>query len=160
MAAAAHLGSAEHEDHHHGPPVANRSSRVDPATLGMMLFIISEIMVFGAFFTAYFFIRVVGGAEWPAEGDHLAEHRRGLVRRVVVVERLTSSRLTDRDRRRRRSVGIGLDDRTEPPQIADDFFLDAPAHVLEQLEALLLVLDQRIALAIAAQADSLLQVIE
>ena len=30
-----------------------------PQLLGMLLFIISEIMVFGAFFTAYFFIRVV-----------------------------------------------------------------------------------------------------
>jgi cytochrome c oxidase subunit 3 len=39
--------------------------------LGMLLFIISEIMVFGAFFTAYFFIRIVNGADWPAEGDHL-----------------------------------------------------------------------------------------
>ena len=53
-----------HDDHaeHHGPPAANQSSRVDAPTLGMMLFIISEIMIFGAFFTAYFFIRVVGGA--------------------------------------------------------------------------------------------------
>ena len=60
-----------HDEEHHGPPEANRSSRVEPAFLGMLLFIISEIMIFGAFFTAYFFIRVVGGAEWPAEGDHL-----------------------------------------------------------------------------------------
>jgi cytochrome c oxidase subunit III len=30
----------------------------------MLLFIISEIMLFGAFFTAYFFVRVVGEAEW------------------------------------------------------------------------------------------------
>ena len=63
-AGALHAGGHAHE--HHGPPPANRSSRVDPAMLGMLLFIISEIMVFGAFFTAYFFIRVVQGAEWPA----------------------------------------------------------------------------------------------
>jgi len=44
---------------HHGPPAANRSSRLDPATLGMFLFIASEAMLFGAFFTAYFFVRVV-----------------------------------------------------------------------------------------------------
>jgi cytochrome c oxidase subunit 3 len=37
----------------------------------MLLFIISEIMLFGAFFTAYFFIRVVAGADWPGEGQHL-----------------------------------------------------------------------------------------
>jgi cytochrome c oxidase subunit 3 len=60
---------AHHE--HHGPPPANRSSRVDPSLLGMLLFIISEVMVFGAFFTAYFFIRVVQGAHWPADGTEL-----------------------------------------------------------------------------------------
>ena len=46
---------------HHGPPEANHSSRVEAQFLGMLLFIISEIMLFGAFFTAYFFIRVVNG---------------------------------------------------------------------------------------------------
>jgi cytochrome c oxidase subunit III len=60
MEAAAH---AVHEEHH-GPPAANVSSRVEAQFLGMLLFIISEIMLFGAFFTAYFFIRVVGEAEW------------------------------------------------------------------------------------------------
>jgi cytochrome c oxidase subunit III len=53
------------DDHHHGPPAANQSSRVETQLLGMMLFIISEIMVFGAFFTAYFFIRVVHNGQPP-----------------------------------------------------------------------------------------------
>jgi len=58
-----------HEEHaHHGPPAANQSSRVDARLLGMMLFIVSEVMVFGAFFTAYFFIRVAEGDKWPAPG--------------------------------------------------------------------------------------------
>ena len=61
----------EHADEHHGPPPANQSSRVEAQFLGMLLFIISEIMLFGAFFTAYFFIRVVGNADWPAEHTHL-----------------------------------------------------------------------------------------
>jgi cytochrome c oxidase subunit 3 len=68
------IGAAavEHEaDHHHGPPAANVSSRVEAQFLGMLLFIISEVMLFGAFFTAYFFIRVVSNADWPAEGEHL-----------------------------------------------------------------------------------------
>jgi cytochrome c oxidase subunit III len=69
-AAIAH-GHAEH-DEHHGPPPANRSSRVEPQLLGMLLFIISEVMVFGAFFTAYFFIRVVQGDQWfPVQGHKL-----------------------------------------------------------------------------------------
>src|SRR5262249_23737983 len=66
--------AAAHGDHghdHHGPPPANVSSRVNPQLLGMLLFIISEIMVFGAFFTAYFFIRIAQGEPWPAHGTDL-----------------------------------------------------------------------------------------
>ena len=52
--------------------MANQSSRVDSTTLGMLLFIASEIMLFGSFFTAYFFVRVVNGApEWPPHPFHL-----------------------------------------------------------------------------------------
>ena len=70
MSVAAH--AADHAEHeHHGPPEAHRSSRVDAPTLGMLLFICSEIMIFGAFFTAYFFVRVVGHAPWPADGTTL-----------------------------------------------------------------------------------------
>src|SRR5438270_5464875 len=61
-ASIAHGGHAHGE--HHGPPEAHRSSRVEPQMLGMLLFIISEIMIFGAFFTAYFFIRVVNHDPW------------------------------------------------------------------------------------------------
>jgi cytochrome c oxidase subunit III len=64
------VGHGEH-DEHHGPPPANSSSRVEPQLLGMLLFIISEVMVFGAFFTAYFFIRVAQGDPWPAPGTSL-----------------------------------------------------------------------------------------
>ena len=61
-----------HAEAHHGPPVANQSSRVDSTTLGMLLFIASEIMLFGSFFTAYFFVRVVNGATaWPPHPFHL-----------------------------------------------------------------------------------------
>jgi cytochrome c oxidase subunit III len=76
-------------EHHHGPPPANKSSRVDAQLLGMLLFIISEVMVFGAFFTAYFFVRVVGGAEWPAEGDHLPVAIAGVNTAVLLSSSLT-----------------------------------------------------------------------
>jgi cytochrome c oxidase subunit 3 len=71
MESAAVAAHAHAHDEHHGPPPAHKSSRVEAQLLGMLLFIISEVMLFGAFFTAYFFIRVVGGAEWPAEGTEL-----------------------------------------------------------------------------------------
>jgi len=57
------MAAHAHEQH---PPVAHQSSRVDARLLGMYLFIGSEIMLFGSFFTAYFFARVVSGpGEWP-----------------------------------------------------------------------------------------------
>ncbi|HEY6776957.1 MAG TPA: cytochrome c oxidase subunit 3 [Thermoleophilaceae bacterium] len=69
MEAGAHAVAHEHVEH---PPEANVSSRVEAQFLGMLLFIISEVMLFGAFFTAYFFIRVVGEAEWfPFDGFEL-----------------------------------------------------------------------------------------
>ena len=72
MEAASIAHAAGHGDaEHHGPPPANRSSVVPPPLLGMLLFIISEIMVFGAFFTAYFFIRIAQGDPWPAPGTKL-----------------------------------------------------------------------------------------
>jgi len=77
------------QEHHHGPPPANRSSRADPATLGMLLFIISEVMLFGAFFTAYFFIRVVGNAEWPAEGTELPKLIAGVNTAILLSSSVT-----------------------------------------------------------------------
>ena len=82
--------SAHAEAHaHHGPPPANRSSRVDPSLLGMFLFIASETMLFGAFFTAYFFVRVVNpdADAWPPEPYELPK----LVAGVNTAILLTSS---------------------------------------------------------------------
>jgi cytochrome c oxidase subunit III len=60
----AHAAHA-HAEH---PPAAHRSSRVDARLLGIYFFIASEVMLFGAFFSAYFFARVVVGADtWPPE---------------------------------------------------------------------------------------------
>ena len=71
MESASVAAHAVAHDEHHGPPAANVSSRVEAQFLGMLLFIISEVMLFGAFFTAYFFLRVVAGNDWPGEGQHL-----------------------------------------------------------------------------------------
>lgn len=58
--------------HAHHPPKPHQSSRIDSTTLGVLLFIISEAMLFGAFFASYFFIRVVSHAgAWPPEGFEL-----------------------------------------------------------------------------------------
>ena len=78
-----------HAHGHHGPPPANRSSRVEPPVLGMFLFIASETMLFGAFFTAYFFIRVVNpdADPWPLPPFHLPK----LVAGVNTAILLTSS---------------------------------------------------------------------
>jgi len=86
-ASIAHGGAhAEHADH---PPDANRSSRVEPQLLGMLLFIISEVMVFGAFFTAYFFIRVAQGNPWPAPGTKLPVEVAGVNTAILVSSSFT-----------------------------------------------------------------------
>src|SRR3954454_19680878 len=62
--ASATVGHAE--EHHPHPPEANQSSRIDRSTLGILLFIVSEVMLFGAFFASYFFLRVVANdGPWP-----------------------------------------------------------------------------------------------
>jgi len=76
-------------DEHHGPPPAHRSSRVEPPLLGMLLFIISEVMVFGAFFTAYFFIRVVGSVDWPAQGTELPKLVAGMNTAILLSSSVT-----------------------------------------------------------------------
>jgi cytochrome c oxidase subunit 3 len=82
---AASIAHAEH----HGPPQANQSSRVHATTLGMLLFIMSEVMIFGAFFTAYFFIRVVNHNPWPAAGTKLPEDVAGVNTAILLSSSLT-----------------------------------------------------------------------
>src|SRR5216683_6134410 len=62
--------------------------------------------------------------------------------------------------RRLHGRGLVVQDRAQPPEVADDLLVDAILHRLEELEALLLVLDERIPLAVAAQADAFLEVVE
>jgi cytochrome c oxidase subunit 3 len=87
---AASIAHVAHEEHH-GPPAANQSSRVEPPMLGMLLFIISEIMVFGAFFTAYFFIRVVSDtAAWfPLDDMELPKLIAGINTAILVSSSFT-----------------------------------------------------------------------
>ncbi len=80
-----HGGAGDHA----APLAANRSSRVEPALLGMLLFIISEIMVFGAFFTAYFFIRIANGDPWPAHGTSLPVQVAGVNTAILVSSSFT-----------------------------------------------------------------------
>jgi cytochrome c oxidase subunit III len=82
---AASIAHAEH----HGPPAAHRSSRVEAPTLGMLLFIMSEVMIFGAFFTAYFFIRIVTNDPWPAPGTALPEAVAGVNTAILLSSSLT-----------------------------------------------------------------------
>ena len=63
----AHAAEQVHAGH---PPEAHQSSRVDARVLGMFLFIASEVMLFGSFFTAYFFVRVVRENSTPWHDIH------------------------------------------------------------------------------------------
>ncbi len=77
---------------HHGPPEANKSSRIDAKVLGMLLFIASEAMLFGSFFTAYFFVRVVNPdapSEWPPEPYHFPVFVAGVNTAILVTSSFT-----------------------------------------------------------------------
>jgi cytochrome c oxidase subunit 3 len=86
--AAAHEPGQGHGHAEH-PPVANVSSRVDARVLGMLLFIASEIMLFGSFFTAYFFIRVSGTDPWPLPPFHLPVFVAGVNTAILVTSSFT-----------------------------------------------------------------------
>jgi cytochrome c oxidase subunit III len=81
-----------HVAHHHGPPPAHQSSRVNASVLGMFLFIASEIMLFGSFFTAYFFVRVVNPgapATWPPKPFEFPVFVAGVNTAVLVTSSFT-----------------------------------------------------------------------
>ncbi len=80
---------AAHDLHAH-PPAANVSSRVDARVLGMFLFIASEVMLFGSFFTAYFFVRVVNNPpHWPPTGFHAPVFVAGMNTLILVTSSFT-----------------------------------------------------------------------
>jgi len=86
----AHAPAAGHgHDHAEHPPIANVSSRVDARVLGMLLFIASEIMLFGSFFTAYFFIRVSGTDPWPLPPFELPVFVAGVNTAILVTSSFT-----------------------------------------------------------------------
>jgi len=78
-AAEAHGGG---HGHGHGdanlhPPPIHYSSRISPVIVGIFLFIGSEIMLFGSFFTVYFFDRVVNNTHpWPPIGPNGVQFER------------------------------------------------------------------------------------
>jgi cytochrome c oxidase subunit 3 len=82
---------AEVVHEHHGPPPPHFSSRISPIMLGILLFIASEVMLFGAFFTAYFFVRVVNPdvTAWPPEGFHLPVFVAGVNTAILVTSSFT-----------------------------------------------------------------------
>jgi cytochrome c oxidase subunit 3 len=76
----------------------------------MFMFIASEIMLFGSFFTAYFFVRVVNNPpQWPPEGFHLPVYVAGLNTAILVTSSFTMHwALTSIKRGNRAGLQAGL----------------------------------------------------
>src|SRR5437016_3750689 len=55
----------------------------------MLLFIASEVMLFGSFFTAYFFVRVVNGIPWPPHPFELPVFVAGINTAILVTSSFT-----------------------------------------------------------------------
>jgi cytochrome c oxidase subunit 3 len=91
------------------PPEAHRSSRVDARLLGIYLFIASEVMLFGSFFTAYFFARVVasGGEAWPPDGLELPVYLALLNTIILVTSSFTMHWALQSVKRNNRSGLVG-----------------------------------------------------
>src|ERR1700754_2575225 len=103
-------GHAAAESHHHGPPEANQSSRIDRQTLGILLFIVSEVMLFGAFFASYFFLRVVvHPSSWPPEPYELPVPVAGVNTAILVSSSFTIHYALESIRRgNRNGMKLGL----------------------------------------------------
>ena len=103
------LGHAD-EHHHHGPPEAHQSSRIDRQTLGILLFIVSEVMLFGAFFASYFFLRVVvDPATWPPKPYELPVAVAGVNTAILVSSSFTMHwALVSIQKNNRRGLQMGL----------------------------------------------------
>ncbi|MGH2952832.1 MAG: cytochrome c oxidase subunit 3 [Solirubrobacterales bacterium] len=99
---------AEHE--HHGPPEAHASSRIDRQTLGILLFIVTEAMLFGAFFASLFFIRVVASeGAWPPPGFELPVAVAGVNTAILISSSFTVHWALESVRRgNRRGLQLGL----------------------------------------------------
>jgi cytochrome c oxidase subunit III len=97
-------------EHHHGPPEANQSSRIDRQTLGIYLFIITEAMLFGAFFASYFFLRVVANTgPWPPDGFELPVAVAGVNTAILISSSFTVHwALESIKRGNRRGMKMGL----------------------------------------------------
>src|SRR4029078_2999563 len=110
MESASTAAAGEHE--HHGPPEAHASSRIDRQTLGILLFIVSEVMLFGSFFAPYSFTRVVANVgPWPPDGLPLPVSVAGVNTAILVSSSFTVHWALEsirRENRRRMSLGPAL----------------------------------------------------
>jgi cytochrome c oxidase subunit III len=97
---------------HHGPPEAHASSKIDRQTLGILLFIISEAMLFGAFFASYFFLRAVASdGPWPPDGFELPVVVAGVNTAILVVSSFTMHWALEGVRKNNRNalkLGLGV----------------------------------------------------
>ena len=102
----AHAATAEH----HGPPEAHQSSRIDRQTLGILIFIVSEVMLFGSFFASYFFLRVVANVgPWPPDGLEIPKAVAGVNTAILISSSFTIHWALESVRRnRRRGLLLGL----------------------------------------------------
>src|SRR5262245_41779706 len=78
------------EEHHAHPTEANQSSRIDRQTLGILLFIVSEVMLFVAFFASYVVLRVAANdGPWPPDPFELPVAVAGMNTAILVSSSFT-----------------------------------------------------------------------
>jgi cytochrome c oxidase subunit 3 len=90
---AAHAEPAAHAEHeHHGPATYTYQPnpfKLDPTTLGLVIFLTSEIALFGAFFLYYGHNRLVRHYEWPQPGFEIPANGTAFNTAILVASSFT-----------------------------------------------------------------------
>jgi cytochrome c oxidase subunit 3 len=88
------MSAASHAEHdHHGPAQYTYHPTpmvVGPVPLGLIIFLASEIALFGAFFLFYGHARVFNGMEWPAKGYEIPADNTSINTGILVASSFTA----------------------------------------------------------------------
>jgi cytochrome c oxidase subunit 3 len=102
--------SAEAVQHHAGPPPGyGRIGHIDRVMVGLVTFLASEVMLFGAFFTAFFYIKYSNYTVFPPKPYEIPIDLTGINTAILVSSSFTMHwALVSVKRNNRAALSIGL----------------------------------------------------
>ena len=87
----ANAAAAGHHEHHGPAPSTFHPYRtgLNPAVLGLIMFLVSEAALFGSFFMYYGHQRLIRGVEWPAPGLEIPANSTSINTAILVASSFT-----------------------------------------------------------------------